>query len=90
MLLCLNSVIWEINDTINNMNNTTSLILRAALKKHPCLGVARWTQVLSNGLLSMVYQWFFINVWRVISDSYDFGELSSNHVHFSEGQHPIS
>ena len=28
--------------------------------------------------------------WRVISGSYDFGELCPNHAHFSEGQNPIS
>ena len=32
MLLFLYSVIREINDTLNNMKNTTSLILREAKK----------------------------------------------------------
>ena len=31
-----------------------------------------------------------VMIWRVIPESYDFGELCSNHAHFSEGQHPIS
>ena len=47
------------------------------------------------------YKWVFpkwglakqrVMKWRarVISGSYDFGELCPNHAHFFEGQHPIS
>ncbi len=49
----LYSMIREINDTLNNMKNTTSLILREAKKttmQYPCLATARYTQVLLNFL----------------------------------------